>query len=183
MTDNKHPLHPKLRTPIAPIDDENVRKPGQKSSPQNALRAELYRDVWGRINNAMENECFFEVITLCDMVTTDRMEAFSQYLMYTDENHFQTDSIGESFKNFGWAIKYKGSEFGISKTGEVKELYNLIQEFVELRNKIVHGHLIVRNSTENISLDERVALLNDAAQKGIVVARKISRWTEKNTNI
>jgi len=178
-----HPLHERLNTEIAEPTYKAVRKSGSAGSAQNTLRAELYSDAWDRIKNAEESNCLFEVVTLCDMLTTDRLEAFTQYLMFDEDKQFVTDSIGEAFKNFGWAVKHRGKGQGIALDAEYKQLNKLVSEFVSLRNRVVHGHLIVRNDTESTNLKERILLLEEAAIKGKVAARFVDGWTNKRTKI
>ncbi len=56
-------------------DEPKVRLAGEKGSEQNKLRAELYRFTYERLEDASEQGMLFEVIVLCDMLITDRIEA------------------------------------------------------------------------------------------------------------
>ena len=75
-----------------PKDEPKVRLAGEKGSEQNKLRAELYRYAHERLEEASEQGMLFEVIALCDMLITDRIEAYCQYLLHDEDMQFPTES-------------------------------------------------------------------------------------------
>jgi hypothetical protein len=160
-------------------EHKHVRAAGITNSPQNMLRQKLYANAWDRIAFAQEQGCFFEVITLCDMIITDRLEAFAQHLMYDEQEHFKTDALGTAHQNFGWAIKHKGADKNLDKN-ELKELNKAVQNFTELRNSLSHGYLLVQNATTDWNLEQRQQKLAEAAEAGATTARLVSNWTKKN---
>jgi len=81
----------KTRDFKVPKDKPKVRYAGQKGSPQNALRYELYRYAHERLEEACEQGMLFEVIAICDMLITDRMEAYCQYLLHDDDLQFESN--------------------------------------------------------------------------------------------
>lgn len=162
-------------------EHKHVRALGIDNSPQNALRYQLYKSAWERITAAQEAGCKFEVVTLCDMIVADRLEAFAQHLMYEEDEHYTTGALGVAHQNFSKAINKYGQHLNLTKR-ELRALNKEIADFTKIRNQLAHGYLLVQNATTDWTLEEREALLDEAAEQGIKTARLVSDWTRKNTN-
>ena len=159
-------------------DAPKVRYAGQKGSAQNALRGELYRYAHERLEEACEQGMLFEVIAICDMLITDRMEAFCQYLLHDDDMQFETMSIAQALAALGSAIADKMPS--AKKSPEWKSLQQRLQRFSEARNFALHSFVLVKNSAKTSSLEERINFIEDAAEDGIKLVREISAFTNKH---
>lgn len=51
-----------------------VRVEGKKGSKQGKLRHDLYKCLHDRLAEANEQAMYFEIIAICDMLITDRLE-------------------------------------------------------------------------------------------------------------
>jgi hypothetical protein len=74
---------------------------------------------------------------------TDRIEAYTQYLLHDDENHQKTGSIGLSVAAMGAARGDKD----ISIDAKYQALYTRIEQFIGARNEIIHGFVSKQKST------------------------------------
>lgn len=162
-------------------DRPKVRYAGKKGSAQNALRAELYCYAHERLEEACEQGMLFEVIAICDMLITDRMEAYCQYLLHDDDLQFETMSIGQALAALGAAISDKiPSE---KKPPEWQPLQQRLQRFAEARNFALHSFVLVKNSAPTSSLDERISFVEDAAEDGVRLVREISSFVSKQMRL
>ena len=165
-----------MRTPKT---DRKVRVVGEKGSEQNQLRGELYEYCIDRLNVALDEDCFFEVIALCDMMITDRIEAYTQYLLHDDENHQKTGSIGLSVAAMGAAR----SDKDISIDAEYQALYTRIEQFAGARNEIMHGFVLVKNETKDAPLEQREEFAQFMAEFGAKLLIDVMSWTRKQIKV
>lgn len=159
-------------------DHELVRFAGEKGSPQNTLRQELYTYAFQRLEEANEQAMYFEIISICDMLITDRIEAFTQYLLHDEDHQFTTMSSGNAAAAFGSAVKDNAPELYASK--EYKDLLAQIEQFTKDRNTSLHSFFLIKNAAPNVSLDERVAYIEEFAEEANNLVRKVSNWVNKN---
>ena len=168
----------KTRDFKVPKDKPKVRYAGQKGSAQNALRYELYRYAHERLEEACEQGMLFEVIAICDMLITDRMEAYCQYLLHDDDLQFETMSIAQSLAALGTAISDKIPPE--KKPPEWKPLQQRLERFAEARNFALHSFVLVKNSAPTSSLEERINFVEDAAEDGLILVREVSAFVSKH---
>ena len=157
-------------------EHDKMRVEGKKGSKQNELRGKLYTYMIDRLAGATASASFFEVIVICDQLITDRLEAFTQYLLFTNDLQHHTDSVGNSLEAFYAAMK----DAKIKKDKEVKDILKGIEKFREDRNEVVHNFIIVKNKNRNEELDGRIARAQRVAEYAPDLWRKFDNWTKKN---
>jgi len=69
---------------LVDLDHPKVRVSGEAGSPQNTLRGSLYTEALSRIKSGLKDNRYFEVVSLCDTIITDRFEALSQTLIHPE---------------------------------------------------------------------------------------------------
>ena len=111
-----------------------VRVAGETGSQQNALRHELYTHIYERLEEANEQAMYFEIIALCDMLITDRLEAFTQYLLHYEDKEYKTDIIGLALQYLGTAINDKKP--ALKNDADYKQIYKRVDEFAKMRDLI-----------------------------------------------
>ena len=158
-------------------DHPKMRVEGKKGSKQNALRGELYSYMINRLTVAIDNNSFFEVIVICDQLITDRLEAYTQYLLFTHDLQHHTDSVGNSLQAFYAAMK----DAKIKKDKDIKDILKGIEKFVGDRNEILHNFIILKNKNRNEKLDDRIARAQSVAAYAPDLWRSFASWTRKNT--
>jgi len=173
----KHPNPRELRT--KDLNAPNARVKGQRGSVQNKLRYELYRNAIVRANTAYNNGYYFETISLCDSLITDRLEAYTQHLMHFDEETQPTATLQQSLSALGAAQKDKG----IKADAELKSLRKRLIEFSEKRNEAIHNFVVVKNENANKTADDRLNEAQEYAKKGLDLFIEVKKWTDKNIAI
>lgn len=154
-----------------------VRYPGEKGSPQNKLRYELYRYVHEQLEDACEHGMLFEAIALCDMLITDRIEAYCQYLLHHDDLQFETTSIGNAVAALGSALKEKAPE--VKNSDEWRAMEKRLNAFAHARNTALHSFILIKNAAKEVSLEERIDFVEVTAEDGITLARDIASFVSK----
>lgn len=154
-----------------------VRLSGEKDSKQNQLRYELYRYAFQRLDEASEHGMILEVIALCDMLITDRIEAYCQYLLHDDDLQFETMSSNQALSALGVALKDCAPE--VQNSAEWKTLRKRIEQFAHARNYALHSLVLIKNSTPDIGLEERINFVEDAAEDGIILVREVMSFVDK----
>ena len=160
---------------------QRVRMVGEAGSQQNALRGELYNYLHVRLSEANEQAMYFEIIALCDMLITDRCEAYTQYLLHNDEVEYPTESIGLSVAFMGTAVKDKAPT--VYESDEYKALYQQLLEFAKMRNEVLHGFILVKNVANDVSLQERLDWAEHSAEFGNKLVRVWASWVDKQIKI
>ena len=158
-----------------------VRVAGETSSQQNALRHELYTHIYERLEEANEQAMYFEIIALCDMLITDRLEALTQYLLHYEDKEYKTDSIGLALQYLGTAINDKKP--ALKNDDDYKQIYKRVDEFAKMRNEVMHGFILVKNVASDISLNERLEFAEHTAEVGNKLIRDVSEFVSKQTKI
>ena len=158
-----------------------VRVEGKKGSKQGRLRHDLYICLHDRLAEANEQAMYFEIIALCDMLITDRLEAFTQYLLHYEDKEYKTDSIGLALQYLGTAINDKKP--ALKNDADYKQIYKRIDEFAKMRNEVMHGFILVKNVASDISLNERLEFAEHTAEVGNKLIRDVSEFVSKQTKI
>ena len=162
-------------------DQPKVRFSGEKDSTQNKLRSQLYSYAYERLDEANEQGMFFEVIALCDMLITDRLEAYCQYLLHNDDLQFNTMSTGQAIEALEVALKDNAPE--VKSSPEWKQLSQKIRAFANARNTALHSFVLIKNAATNVSLDERIVFVEVTAEEGNELTREVDRFVKKNIKL
>ncbi|NVK05823.1 MAG: hypothetical protein HWD92_13440 [Flavobacteriia bacterium] len=164
-----------------PKNAPKVRLSGEKSSPQNRLRSELYRFAHERLDEASEQGMHFEVIALCDMLITDRVEAYCQYLLHNEDMQFETMSANLAIEALEVALKDSATD--VKESGELKAMSKRLRDFANARNTCLHSFILVKNAAKDVSLAERIAFLEETAEEGYVLVREIDAFVRARINL
>jgi len=158
-----------------------VRVEGKKGSKQGKLRHDLYKCLHDRLAEANEQAMYFEIIAICDMLITDRLEAYTQYLLFDDDFHFPTQSIGGAIGFLGTAVADKAPE--VAKSASYIKMRDEVEEFVKMRNEVLHAFIIVKNVASDVSLKERLVFAEHTAEVGNKLVRDVSEFVSKHIKI
>jgi len=168
---------PDLRDRKVSPDAKRVRLRGEKGSDQNTLRNTLYAYLKQRLTDANEQAMYFEIIAICDQLITDRIEAYTQYLLFDDDSEFPTESIGTALQFMGTAVKDKAPE--VRRNDEYKMLFKRLEGFSAMRNEVLHGFILVKNVATDISLAERIEWAEHSCEVGNKLVSDWSFWVRK----
>ena len=157
--------------------EPKVRLAGEKGSQQNKLRSELYRYAHERLSDASEQGMLFEVIALCDMLITDRLEAFCQYLLHDEDLQFPTES-GHTAMNFlGVALKDNAPQLRSSQ--DWQDLQRRLRLFFDGRNFALHSFVLIKNAVHDSSLEERIQFVAATAEDGVKLVRETDAFVKR----
>ena len=158
-------------------DEPKVRLAGEKGSEHNKLRSELYRFAHERLEEASEQGMLFEVIALCDMLITDRIEAYCQYLLHNEDMQFPTESGHTAINFLGVALKDNAPE--VRSSVEWRELEKRLRSFFDGRNYALHSFVLIKNAVKDSSLAERVEFVEAIAEEGVKLVRETDAFVRK----
>lgn len=164
-----------------PKDEPKVRLAGEKGSEQNKLRAELYRYAHERLEEASEQGMLFEVIALCDMLITDRIEAYCQYLLHDEDMQFPTESGHQAINFLGVALKDNAPD--VRSADEWKDLEKRLRSFFDARNFALHSFVLIKKAAPGSSLAERIDFVADAAEDGILLTRDVDAFVSEKITL
>ncbi len=155
--------------------------PGKKGSEQNNLRADLYRYAHERLAEASEQGMLFEVFALCDMLITDRIEAYCQYLLHDEDMQFPTESGHQAINFLGVALKDNASD--VASSVEWKGLEKRLRVFFDARNFALHSFVLIKNSVKDSGLDERILFIEEMAEDGYKLVREVDLFVKRKVNV
>jgi len=158
-------------------DEPKVRSAGEKGSEQNKLRAELYRYAHERLADASEQGMLFEVIALCDMLITDRIEAYCQYLLHNEDMQFPAESGHTAINFLGVALKDNAPE--VRSSSEWTALQKRLRSFFDGRNFALHSFVLIKNAVKDASLEERLQFVQAIAEEGVKLVRETDAFVRK----
>lgn len=142
----------KLRE-VNKIEDKEVGK----------LRKELYAHAYKQIAHAKSNECWLEIIALCDSLIGDRIESLVARL----KNHSVENRIILTVKQA--CSKHRNT---LIDSGFPAILLSSVEEWADNRNRHIHEMVKVREE-ERLSWNNRIRLLKTDALKGVSLSRKV----------
>ena len=157
------------------IENPKVRARGEAGSIQNSLRFKLYKAAFDRIEDGIQSESFFEVISIADSLITDRIQAVVQFLRREEPEHYVYTSIGLALELLQVEMKSRGIDLG----DEFKSLRNKLNEWVPERNIAAHGFVTITHKNLNHDLDHRLEHLKTTAITGAELARTTTNITTK----
>lgn len=162
-------------------DEPKVRFAGEKGSERNKLRSELYRFAHERLEEASEQGMLFEVIALCDMLITDRIEAYCQYLLHEEDMQFPTESGHQAINFLGVALKDNAPQVSSSKNWQ--DLQRRLRSFFDGRNFALHSFVLIKNAVKDASLTERVEFVEAIAEEGVKLVRETDAFVKKQVKL
>jgi hypothetical protein len=154
-----------------------VRLEGEFGSEQNKLRGDVYRYAHARLAEASELGMHFEVIALCDMMITDRLEALCQHLLKEEDLQFETMSSNQALSALEVAIKDNRRE--LNSSVEWKDLRKSLREFFNGRNACLHSFVLIKNAASDVTLKQRVEFLEATSEDGIKLLNAVGQFTAR----
>jgi hypothetical protein len=137
--------------------------------PKNAPKYQSYREAWRRIDSAMAGGFFFEAVTICESIISDRLLSFVRGVT-------QANDIGTN-TNFSRLISLWRENVKIqSQESSLDGLIDKVDCWRKERNKMVHGFVKSLPGTATMPVDEFLADARKAADEGIKLARAVSAW-------
>ena len=156
----------------------NSRVEGEKGSPQNKLRYELYKDAFERIDKSLESENYFEVVAIVDSIINDRLTSLLQKTNNEDWDS-SLQSVGNIIKTILGDIKHKRIEVGDIKDEFRNLLIKVEKEWVSKRNFVVHSFVVVSLHNQELTKEQRLQIVKECAVEGASYARQITNLTGK----
>ena len=127
------------------------------------LRKELYAHAYKQIAHAKSNECWLEIIALCDSIIGDRIESIVARLGNQSLEKRTMLPVKQACN------KYSNT---LIKSGFPASLLSSVVEWADNRNRHIHEMVKVREG-ERISWEERFFLLKKDAIAGVALTRKV----------
>lgn len=156
------------------VTNPKVRVPGEKGSPQNELRGDLYSSAFSHIKDAYDKGFYIECISIIDSMITDRLESYCQFLSHHDDKQFVANSVFDAIRNLGTLTKEKGV-----RDDEFYVINDRIEKWSAQRNRAIHGFVIVREDTKDDDFNQRKQVTKDAADEGLKLVREVMSYTQK----
>jgi hypothetical protein len=137
--------------------------------PKNAPKYQSYKEAWRRIDSAMAGGFFFEVVTICESIISDRLLSFVRGVT-------QANDIGTN-TNFSQLIRLWRENVQIqSPESSLEELIDRVDRWRKERNKMVHGFVKSLPGTATMPVNQFLADAQKAADEGMKLARMVSAW-------
>jgi predicted nucleic acid-binding Zn-ribbon protein len=163
---------------LVDVDDPRARVSGEKGSEQNALRGELYTEALSRVKDAVSRDCYFEAVSLCDTMITDRFEALSQTLLHAQPKQFPSTSIVEATQFADSSYKQSGRK----RSDEYSQLRDEVRSWARRRNEVIHNYVVVTNRSLKFDKAYRDEYAKKTATEGYKLVRKVLTFTRKEIN-
>ena len=144
------------------IKTPKVREVNIGSNNVGKLREHLYRKAYEQIGHAKRNECWLEVVAICDSLIADRLEALLAAIKEQNVIFRAFCPVGEICN------KYKAI---FEANGLSSELLDEIMKWANGRNRHMHEMVKVREG-ESITWESRTQSAKEDADKGVTM-----RWT------
>ena len=155
-------------------EDDCVRYPGDKGNEIGKLRRDLYSNAIHRVERGIDTGSFFESVTLCESMITDRIEALTQALLHTDQFQFITTSAVKAIHNLNCAMKKTNQ----NRTDEHKRITEGVKKWAKCRNEVIHNFVVVTNGTFKQDVSAREKLAEDTAVEGYKLFRDVDKFTK-----
>ena len=126
-------------------------------------REELYREAYKRIKIAKDYGFWLEIITICDSLIGDRLEALLAAINQQKQSF-------RKFRPIGTMLKDNDDKF--EHNGLPLILINQLKEWAEGRNRLMHEMVKIREG-ETLEWDARILLAKNVAQSGVKLTRKV----------
>ena len=137
--------------------------------PKNAPKYQSYKEAWRRIDSAMAGGFFFEVVTICESIISDRLLSFVKGVS-------QANDIGTNTK-FSRLIRLWRENMQMqAQDSSFGGLIDRVDRWRKERNTMVHGFVKSLPGTATMPVDEFLADAQEAADEGIKLAKMVSAW-------
>lgn len=145
---------------------------GGRDGSAGVTRYRLYRTAHSRVRDAIQNGYYFEAVTLCESMITDRIEARIQFLKRDEPEYHFIDTLGSRLSQ--WDL------IEDARDGDAGKLIASITEWAKSRNIAVHQFVKVTNSCSELSPEERVVRTRECAEVGLDLVKRISAFVKRH---
>lgn len=140
----------------------------------NTSKGNSYAEAWRRVKNANQEGYYFETVTICESLISDRLLSFA--------TGFSSNNKINVYSSFSDLIK-KCKDI-ISKniqhdTEKTKELLDEIDNWRRKRNEIIHGLAKSIPGTPTMEVSVFLENARTTAKTGEKLARKVLVWHKK----
>ncbi len=136
---------------------------------KNAAKYLSYKEAWRRINGAKDGGFFFEVVTICESIISDRLLSFVK-------GASEANDIGTHTKFSRLIRLWRETVQMQAQDNSIGELIERVDRWRIERNKMVHGFAKSLPGTATMPVDEFLAAAEKASHEGIVLAKRVSAW-------
>lgn len=136
---------------------------------KNTPKYHSYREAWSRINDSIDQGFFFEAVTICESVISDRLLS---YILGVDP-HAGTNTR-TSFDKL--IKKWRKLAENLPNHGESGNLADAVDAWRMARNSMVHGMVKTMPGTATESVDDFISRAERAASDGKDLARAVCDW-------
>ena len=131
-----------------------------------------FTEAWRRINAAMEGEFYFEVVTLCESIISDRLLSYVRGV--------KTNSTAGITTPFGTLIQEWRSLAGKNlPIHGSSDLGFAVDAWRVERNAIIHGFAKSMPETETEPVESFIKRAETAATNGVLLAKAVSHWQKQ----
>ncbi len=140
--------------------------------PENTSKYLSYKEAWRRINAATTAGYFFETVTLCESIISDRLLSYVRGVNPSSKATAQT--------RFATLISDWRRLAGTLPVHGITDLGEAIDQWRIARNEVVHGMAKSMPETATPNLESYMKRVEAAARNGVALARAVSKETLKN---
>ncbi len=137
----------------------------------NAAKYLSYREAWRRINAATKEGYFFEAVTLCESIISDRLLSYVRGVNPSSKANIHT--------KFATLIAEWRKLAGTLPVHETTDLGEAIDLWRKVRNEVVHGLAKSMPETATQELQSYMKRVEEAGRSGVALARAVSNWHTK----
>ncbi|MFP5229566.1 MAG: hypothetical protein ACLGXA_18285 [Acidobacteriota bacterium] len=135
---------------------------------RNTAKYLSYREAWRRINAAITDGYFFEAVTLCESIISDRLLSYVRGVSPSSKATIRT-----SFATLITEWRKLAGTFPVHQTTDLGEA---IDRWRVGRNAVVHGMTKSMPDTATHELQSYMKRVEEAARSGAALARAVSNW-------
>lgn len=143
---------------------------------KNVAKGLSYKEAWRRIRDANEEEFYFEAVTICESIISDRLWS---YLVGNQSSADERTSFANLITD--WKKRTKGTLPQIKLPGTIEsvDLGEAVDAWRKHRNAVVHGIVKSKPGTPTKPIEQFLEEASQAARDGEFLARRVSDWHKK----
>ena len=147
--------------------------PSAPKRAPNIAKWHSYTEAWRRIKLANEGGFYFETVTICESIISDRLLS---YLNGAQGKKFDTKTGFVTLVN-AWSKSIQvAPDTGSASNKQSADLCNRVNEWRVARNHVVHGLAKSMPGTATKDLHEFLTQTKNTAETGTALARLVSKW-------
>jgi hypothetical protein len=135
-----------------------------------------HREAWKRIKSANEYGYYFEAVTICESIISDRLLAYVLGI----SPQIKPKGLG-TFDTIikKWIELTSQRPDDTLKQDDDSDLGKLVDDWRKKRNMVVHSLAKSDPSTKAMEVEEFLKLAKETAQEGENLAKAVKKWQKK----